>query len=114
MSQSTIIKMTTPFTTIEHQTNSRELAAMFELFLIDGEDQRKLIFVGDNKKHVETVRLNLMSLCGAYPENLELGFMYNLLRAAISEHKDMVRHSEDSGDLQLPKFDLVVEVTLTT
>lgn len=114
MSQATIIKIQTQFTTVEHQTGSRELASMFDLFLLNGEDQRKLIFVGENKKHVETVRLALMSYAGAYPKHLEIGFMYNLLRAAIAEHADMVQHSKDGGDIHPPKFDLVVEVTLTT
>lgn len=114
MSLATIIKMQTAFTTIEHQTGSRELAAMFDLFLIEGEDQRKLIFVGDNKRHVETVRLALGSYAGAYENNLEINFMHKLLRAAIAEHADMVKYAKDNGDLQEPKFDLVVEVTLTT
>lgn len=113
MSQSTIIKIQTLFTTIEHQTGSRELASLFDLFLRPNEDQRKLIFVGENPKQVEEVRLALMSYSGAFPENKTNQFMYDLVREAIYDYKELVIHCKDGGQ-EPPKFNFVVEVTLTT
>jgi hypothetical protein len=114
MSQSTIFKIQTTFVTLEFQTGSREFASMFDLYLLNGEDQRKLVFIGENTEQIKTVRVALCSYAGAYPENLTANYAYKLLLEAIAEYEDMVKYSKDSGDLQPPKFNLVVEVTLTT